>query len=181
MNGALGRSLECSIYSLGKHIEGPLWDFLKLNPWPHPRPLGFLAFGLAKDVASGLTLENPLGGPSIFSHGSTLSTLGNLPRDSIHHATSSPFSKIVPHRPHPLARTDQKTNLINPSAVIPNFYITNMTGTFLETKGFSWQFKLFSSALMISPFSNEESFVSINKLINQIITWEFVILGPHKK
>ena len=59
------------------------------------RFLGYLAFGLALDVASGLTLENPLGGPSIFSHGSTLSTLGSLPRDSIHHAPSSPFPQIV--------------------------------------------------------------------------------------
>ena len=44
-------------------IEGPLRDFLKANPRPHPRPdqrpkiRG--AFGLAKDVAKGSHLENP--------------------------------------------------------------------------------------------------------------------------
>ena len=50
-----------------KNMEGPLRNFLKANPWPHPRPdqrpktLGFLAFGLALDVASGSPFENPLG------------------------------------------------------------------------------------------------------------------------
>ena len=43
-------------------IEGTPRDFLKANPRPYPRPpRGFLAFGLALDVASGLPLENPLG------------------------------------------------------------------------------------------------------------------------
>ena len=38
-------------------------------------------------------------GPSIFSLGSKLSTLGKLPRGSIHHATSSAFPQIVPLSP----------------------------------------------------------------------------------
>ena len=37
-----------------------------------------------------------LWGPSIFSLVSSFSTLGNLPWDSPHHATSSPFPQIVP-------------------------------------------------------------------------------------
>ena len=37
-----------------------------------------------------------LGGPSIFSQGTLLSTLGNFPRGFIHHDTPSAFSKIVP-------------------------------------------------------------------------------------
>ena len=35
----------------------------------------------------GRILKVPLGGPSIFSQGTPLSTLRNLPRDSIHHDT----------------------------------------------------------------------------------------------
>ena len=78
------------------NIEGSLRNFLKASPWPHPRPdqrpkpprglwpLGFLAF------------RKFLGEPSIFSLGSTLSTLGKLPWGSIHHATSSAFPQIVP-------------------------------------------------------------------------------------
>ena len=43
-----------------KNFEGPNWDFLKANPWPHPRldqrpkTLGAAVFGLALDVALGL-------------------------------------------------------------------------------------------------------------------------------
>ena len=68
-----GKALEVSWYHR-KNIEGPLRDFLKVNPWPHPCfgqtkgqnlrslwPLGFLALGLALDVAFGLPLEHPLG------------------------------------------------------------------------------------------------------------------------
>ena len=35
-------------------IEGPPWGFQKANPRQHPRPRGFLAFGLVEDVAKGL-------------------------------------------------------------------------------------------------------------------------------
>ena len=44
----------------------------------------------------GFTFRKSLGGPSIFSLGSTLSTLGKLPGGSIHHAASSAFPQIVP-------------------------------------------------------------------------------------
>ena len=50
-------------------IEGPPRDFLKAYPRPHPRPRGFLAFGLAEDVAKGLPLENPEGGLQYSSEG----------------------------------------------------------------------------------------------------------------
>ena len=55
-------------------------------------------FGLWSGLGCGLGLafRKSLGGPSIFSLGSTLSTLGKLPRGSIHHATSSAFPQIVP-------------------------------------------------------------------------------------
>ena len=42
VNGALGRSLEYPMYSLGRILKalGPsaLWDFLNANPWPYHRP-----------------------------------------------------------------------------------------------------------------------------------------------
>ena len=72
VNGALGRSLEYSMYSLGRILKAP-FGFSKGQPLAtslarqkakNPRglrPLGFLAFGLALDVASGSPLENPLG------------------------------------------------------------------------------------------------------------------------
>ena len=41
-------------------------------------------------------LGSGLGGPSIFSLGTPLRTLGNLPRGSIHHYTPSAFPQIVP-------------------------------------------------------------------------------------
>ena len=56
-------------------IERPPRDCLKANPRPHPRPdkrpktRGFLAFGLAEDVAKGLLLENPEGGLQYSSEG----------------------------------------------------------------------------------------------------------------
>ena len=54
-------------------IESPPRDLLKANLRPHPRPdqrpktpgaaaRGFLAFGLAEDVAKGSPLENPEAG-----------------------------------------------------------------------------------------------------------------------
>ena len=49
-------------------IEGPPRDFLKANPRPHPIR-GFLAFGLAEDVAEGLPLENSEGGLQYSSEG----------------------------------------------------------------------------------------------------------------
>ena len=72
VNGALGRSLEYSMYSLGRILKAPFKIFLRptlghilarpkaKNPWGL-RPLWFLAFGLALDVASGSPSENPLG------------------------------------------------------------------------------------------------------------------------
>ena len=112
VNGALGRSLEYPMYSLGRILKalGPsaLWDFLNANPWPYHRPdqrsetlraCGPSVFGLWSGLGCGLgfALKIPCGTfTSIFSLGSILSTLGNLPRDSIHHATSSPFPQIVP-------------------------------------------------------------------------------------
>ena len=71
VNGALRRSLEYSMYSLGRILKTPS-EFSKGKPLAtssakpkakNPRglrPLGFLAFGLAFDVASGSPLENPL-------------------------------------------------------------------------------------------------------------------------
>ena len=55
-------------------------------------------FGLWSGLGCGLgfAFRKSLWGPSIFSLGSTLSTLGKLPRGSIHHATSSAFPQIVP-------------------------------------------------------------------------------------
>ena len=62
-------------------IEGPPRDFLKANPRPHPRPdqrpktrrgrrhQGFLAFGLAEDVAKGSPLESFEGGLQYSSEG----------------------------------------------------------------------------------------------------------------
>ena len=53
-------------------IEGPTRDFLKANPRPHTgqtKDQGFLAFGLAEDVAKGLPLENPKGGLQYSSEG----------------------------------------------------------------------------------------------------------------
>ena len=41
-------------------------------------------------------LGSGLGGPSIYSLGTPLRTLGNLPRGSIHHYTPSAFPQIVP-------------------------------------------------------------------------------------
>ena len=84
-----------------KTIEGLLWDFLKVNPWPYPRPdqsPETQVFGLMSVLGCGLgfAFRKSLGGPSIFSLGSTLSTLWKLHRCSIHHATSSAFPQIVP-------------------------------------------------------------------------------------
>ena len=90
-----------------KNIEGPLRNFLKANPWPHPRPdqrpktlgaCGPSGFCLWSGLGCGLgfAFRKSLWGPSIFSLGSTLRTLWKLPRSSIHHATSSAFPQIVP-------------------------------------------------------------------------------------
>ena len=64
-----------------KNIEGPLRDFLKANPWPHPcqtksqKPSGPAApyvFGLRSGLGCGLGFAfiKSLVGPSIFSLGS---------------------------------------------------------------------------------------------------------------
>ena len=39
VNGALGSSLEYSVYSLGRILKAPFGrNFLKAIRWPHPRP-----------------------------------------------------------------------------------------------------------------------------------------------
>ena len=61
-------------------------------------PAASRVFDLWSGLGCGLefAFRKSLGGPSIFSLGSTLSNLGKLPRGSIHHATSSAFPQIVP-------------------------------------------------------------------------------------
>ena len=66
----LGRFLEYSMESLGSILKAPLGQTL------------------------GLGLGSGLGGPSIYSLGTPLRTLGNLPRGSIHHDTPSAFPQI---------------------------------------------------------------------------------------
>ena len=65
---------------------------------PKPRNSETQVFGLMSVLGCGLgfAFRKSLGGPSIFSLGSTLSTLRKLPRGFIHHATSSAFPQIVP-------------------------------------------------------------------------------------
>ena len=96
VNGALGRSLEYPNVLPRKNIEGPLWNFLKVKPWPHPRPdqkykilgacgpLGFFVFGLALDVALGLPLENPWGSFNL------------LPREYIEYSREPPMGLHSP-------------------------------------------------------------------------------------
>ena len=55
---------------------------------PAPRVFGLFSF---LGCGLGFTFRKSLGEPSIFSLGSSLCTVGNLPRGSIHHATSLPF------------------------------------------------------------------------------------------
>ena len=87
------------MYSLGRILKAPS-GFSKgeplatasarpkpKNPWGL-RPLGFLAFGLALDVAEGLPLENPEGGLQYF-----------LPREYIEYSRDlqrAPFTMIPP-------------------------------------------------------------------------------------
>ena len=66
-----------------EYIEGPLGQTLGQKP---SGPAAPRVFGLGSG----------LGGPSIFSLGTPLRTLGNLPRGSIHHYTPSAFPQIVP-------------------------------------------------------------------------------------
>ena len=107
VNGALGRSLEYSMYSLGKLLKASFGIFWRwtlghiLGQTKAQKPLGPAApqvFGLMSVLGCGLgfAFRKSLGGPSIFSLGSTLSTLWKLHRCSIHHATSSAFPQIVP-------------------------------------------------------------------------------------
>ena len=101
VNGALGRSLEYSMYSLGRILKAPFRIFSRrtlghiLGQPKDQKPLGPAAprvFGLLSGLGCGhgFAFWKSLGGPSIFSLGSTLSTLGKLPRGSIHHATMLP-------------------------------------------------------------------------------------------
>ena len=107
VNGALGRSLEYSMYSLGRILKAPFGIFERrilghiLGQTKGQNPSGPTTprvFGLWSGLGCGLGIafRKSLWGPSIFSLGSTLSTLGKLPRGSIHHATSSAFPQIVP-------------------------------------------------------------------------------------
>ena len=72
VNGALGKSVEYSIYSFGRILKAPS-EFSKGEPlatsWTRPkakntrglRPIWYLTFGLAFNVTWDLPLENPLG------------------------------------------------------------------------------------------------------------------------
>ena len=90
------------MYSLGRRLKVP-HGILKrrtranIQGQKHEGPQAPRVFGLWSGLGCGLgyAFRKSLGGPSIFSLGSTLSTLGKLPRGSIHHATSSAFPQIV--------------------------------------------------------------------------------------
>ena len=95
------------MYSLRRILKAPFGIFRRRTLGPilgqtkgqktlgHPAPWVFgLCFGIGCGL--GFVFRKFLGTPSIFYLGSTLSTLGNLPRGSIHHATSSAFPQIVP-------------------------------------------------------------------------------------
>ena len=103
VNGALRRSLEYSMYSLGRLLKASFGIFKRqtlghiLGQTQAKKPLGPAAsqlFGLWSGLR--FAFRKSLAGPSILSLGSILSTHGNLLRGSIHHATSSPFPQIVP-------------------------------------------------------------------------------------
>ena len=79
----LGRFLEYSMESLESILKAPLGQTLSQKP---SGPAAPRAFGLGSG----------LGGPSIYSLGAPLRTLGNLPRGSILHYTPSAFPQIVP-------------------------------------------------------------------------------------
>ena len=79
----LGRFLEYSMESLESILKAPLGKTLGQKP---SGPAAPRVFGLGSG----------LGGPSIYSLGTPLRTLGNLPRGSIHHYTPSAFPQIVP-------------------------------------------------------------------------------------
>ena len=123
VNGALGRSLDYSMYSLGRILKGPLGIFLRRTrghiqgQTKGQKPKGPQAprvFGLwsGRGCGQGFAFRKFRGGPSIFFRGSTLSTLGKLPRGSIHHATSSAFPQIVPVSQLRLSFWTQFKNLI---------------------------------------------------------------------
>ena len=82
-----------------------------LNVLPREKIAAPRVFGLWSGLGCGLGLvfRKSLGGPSIFSLGSTLSTLGKLPRGSIHHATSSAFPQIVPDMFVPVSLLDDQS------------------------------------------------------------------------
>ena len=63
-----------------KYIEGSLKIFLRQTLGQRPR----------------VCLRKIFWEPSIYSHGTPLSSLVNLPRGSIHHDTTSAYSQIVP-------------------------------------------------------------------------------------
>ena len=79
-----------------------------------PREVPRVLNGVPREYIEGpprvFGLGSGLGGPSIFSLGTPLRTLGNLPRGSIHHYTPSAFPQIVPlyltpcHKEHGLGR-----------------------------------------------------------------------------
>ena len=77
-----GRFLEYSMESLESVLRAPLGQTLGQKPSGPAAPWVFgLGFGLR--------------GPSIYSLGTPLRTLGNLPRGSIHHYTPKAFPQIV--------------------------------------------------------------------------------------
>ena len=121
MNGALGRSLEYSMYTLGRILKAPFGIFqrqtlghiLGQTKGQNPsglRPLGFLAFGLALDVALGLLLHilllniNTASQPTIKQLAASLITAVKLTiavhkqcRNSLNHLVSHLFVQSSKH------------------------------------------------------------------------------------
>ena len=69
-------------------VHGPSWELPRV---------------LMESLGRILNIE---GGPSIFSLGTPLSTLGNLHRGSIHNDTPSAFSQIIPDMSHQITIPD---------------------------------------------------------------------------
>ena len=101
--GSVGRFGENPAY--GRHqISRPMQIVAQMFLFPLALadsiflPAASRVFGLLSGLGCGLgfAFRKSLGGPSIYSLGSTLSTRGKLPRGSIHHATSSAFPQIGP-------------------------------------------------------------------------------------
>ena len=100
-----------------KYIEGSLKIFLRQTLGQRPR----------------VCLRKIFWEPSIYSHGTPLSSLVNLPRGSIHHDTTSAYSQIVPGNHISIKRIG-----------VLNFHFHNLTTyTFLRIRPKSLRFFLF--------------------------------------